>query len=78
MSTLPSSKMNPTDARIDFRRLMTLATQREAQVLALRAEGYSYGEISDMLPGKPHPDALRRRFFRFRAKVLRLMEESGR
>ena len=68
---------NPTsaqEARIDAKRLMVLATAKEARVLALRMQGLSYPEISRTLPGNPHPDALRRRFFRFRAKVRKLME----
>jgi DNA-directed RNA polymerase specialized sigma24 family protein len=47
------------------------------EVLVLRIEGYTYPEISQRLRDHPHPDALRRRWFRLRQKIAKAIAKGG-
>lgn len=62
------------ETKIDGERIVAMATSREREVLRLHLVGYSYSEISRILPSRPSADALRQRLQRFRRKVRAAME----
>lgn len=64
--------------RQEWRFVRSIATPAEFEVLTMRIEGYSYPEISARLRNHPHPDALRRRWFRLRHKIAKALMSGGR
>jgi|GEM_PF-3117022 len=67
----PASPRTANEAALELEQLTRKATQREQIVLNLRLAGYTFVEISAMLPDHPNAASLRQTFQRLVRKMRR-------